>query len=199
MALMQTKTGSDKDHPTVPARDGGLTAQEEVRLSRRWRTMEDQAALARLVNAHLGRVVKIATEFRNSGPSMEDLIQEGNLGLTIAARRFDPSQGTRLATYATYWIRACMMEHVVRSHGPVRIGTTRAQRKIFFGLGRARRRIEGEGHTADADALAAVLGVERSEIDSMTPRLSGRDVPLDAPRGYEDNRHGGETLAEDRP
>src|SRR6185369_6459719 len=146
-----------------------------------------------------GLVIRIAQEFRGAGPPMEDLIQEGNMGLLIAARRFDPTRSARLATYATYWIRACMMEYVVRSHGPVRIGTTRAQRKIFFGLGRARRRLEGEGHAADADALAAVLGVERSEIDSMTPRLSGRDVPLDAPRGYEDNRHGGETLAEDRP
>src|SRR5206468_9464400 len=113
-------------------------------------------------------------EFRNSGPSMEDLIQEGNLGLTIAARRFDPGQGTRLATYATYWIRACMMDHVVRSHGPVRIGTTRAQRKIFFGLGRARRRLERDGVTVDSEALAAALGVEREEVEAMAPRLSGR-------------------------
>jgi RNA polymerase sigma-32 factor len=199
MALMQTKTGSEKDHPTVPAREGGLTAQEEVRLSRRWRTMEDRAALARLVNAHLGLVVKIATEFRNSGPSMEDLIQEGNLGLTIAARRFDPSQGTRLATYATYWIRACMMEHVVRSHGPVRIGTTRAQRKIFFGLGRARRRLERDGQPASADALARALGVEPEEVESMTPRLSGRDMSLDAPRSTDDDREVGALLAMDGP
>src|SRR6476619_7424883 len=165
MALMQTKTGSEKDHPTVPAREGGLTAQEEVRLSRRWRAMEDRAALARLIQAHIGLVVKIATEFRNSGPALEDLIQEGNLGLTIAARRFDPSQGTRLATYATYWIRACMMEHVVRSHGPVRIGTTRAQRKIFFGLGRARRKLEREGEHADMSSLAGELVVLQEDVE----------------------------------
>src|SRR5690242_13651386 len=143
-------------------REGPLSIQEEHRLSRRWRTLEDKDALSRLVEAHLGLVIRIATEFRNSGPSMEDLIQEGNLGLTIAARRFDPGQGTRLATYATYWIRACMMEHVVRSHGPVRIGTTRAQRKIFFGLGRARRRLERDGQGATAEALAHALGVEPS-------------------------------------
>jgi RNA polymerase sigma-32 factor len=197
MALTQ-KLPSDEKRHSVP-REGGLTAQEEVKLSRRWRSMEDRAALSRLVNAHLGLVVKIATEFRNSGPSMEDLIQEGNLGLTIAARRFDPGQGTRLATYATYWIRACMMEHVVRSHGPVRIGTTRAQRKIFFGLGRARRRLERDGQGATAEALAHALGVEPSEVESMTPRLSGRDMSLDAPRSTDDDREVGALLAIDGP
>ena len=130
---------------------------------------------------------------------MEDLIQEGNLGLTIAARRFDPGRQTRLATYATYWIRACMLEHVVRSHGPVRIGTTRSQRKIFFGLGRARRKIEREGETADSEHLAAALGVQREDIESMTPRLSGRDVSLDAPRGFDDRRPMTASLAEDAP
>src|SRR4029077_6654733 len=132
----------------------------------------------------------------NSGPAMEDLIQEGHVGLTIAARRFDPSKATRLATYATYWIRACMMEYVVRSHGPVRIGTTRSQRKIFFGLGRARRRLEREGATTSADALARALGVDRLDVESMTPRLTGRDVSLDAPRGFDDRRSVGATLAE---
>jgi RNA polymerase sigma-32 factor len=197
MALTQKQPSDVRPH-SVP-REGGLTAQEEVKLSRRWRSMEDRAALARLVNAHLGLVVKIATEFRNSGPSMEDLIQEGNLGLTIAARRFDPGQGTRLATYATYWIRACMMEHVVRSHGPVRIGTTRAQRKIFFGLGRARRRLERDGQGASAEALARALGVEPEEVESMTPRLSGRDMSLDAPRSTDDDREVGALLAIDGP
>jgi len=130
---------------------------------------------------------------------MEDLIQEGNLGLTIAARRFDPSRQTRLATYATYWIRACMLEHVVRSHGPVRIGTTRSQRKIFFGLGRARRKLEREGEHADADSLASALGVDRADVESMTPRLTGHDVSLDAPRATDDRREVGALIAEDAP
>jgi RNA polymerase sigma-32 factor len=130
---------------------------------------------------------------------MEDLIQEGNLGLTIAARRFDPSRQTRLATYATYWIRACMLEHVVRSHGPVRIGTTRSQRKIFFGLGRARRKLEREGERADAGMLAAALGVEPEDVESMAPRLGGRDISLDAPRATDDRRELGSLIAEDAP
>jgi RNA polymerase sigma-32 factor len=183
----------------VPAREGPLTVQEEHRLSRRWRTLQDETALARMVQAHLGLVIRIAMEFRHSGPSMEDLIQEGNLGLTIAARRFDPSRETRLATYATYWIRACMLEHVVRSHGPVRIGTTRSQRKIFFGLGRARRKLEREGEHADAEMLAEVLGVGREDIEAMTPRLTGHDVSLDAPRSTDDRRELGALIAEDAP
>jgi RNA polymerase sigma-32 factor len=183
----------------LPQREGPLSLIEEHRLSRRWRTLEDETALARLVQTHLGLVIRIAMEFRHSGPSMEDLIQEGNLGLTIAARRFDPTRQTRLATYATYWIRACMLEHVVRSHGPVRIGTTRSQRKIFFGLGRARRKLEREGESADAESLASALGVERSDIESMTPRLTGHDVSLDAPRATDDRREVGALIAEDSP
>ena len=183
----------------LPAREGPLSLEEEHRLSRRWRTLEDEQALARLVQTHLGLVIRIAMEFRHSGPSMEDLIQEGNLGLTIAARRFDPTRQTRLATYATYWIRACMLEHVVRSHGPVRIGTTRSQRKIFFGLGRARRKLEREGEHADSESLASALGVDRSDIESMTPRLTGHDVSLDAPRATDDRREVGALIAEDAP
>src|SRR5687768_186541 len=162
-----TKSGRPDEHTSRPPREGPLSPEEERRLARAWLVNHDQKALGRLVAAHLGLVIKIALEFRHSGPAMEDLIQEGNLGLTIAARRFDPDRATRLATYATYWIRACMLEHVVRSHGPVRIGTTRSQRKIFFGLGRARRKIESEGEVADAEHLATALGVEREDVESM--------------------------------
>lgn len=176
-----------------------LSVEEERRLARRWLQEQDQRALGRLVAAHLGLVIHVAMEFRHSGLAMEDLIQEGNLGLTIAARRFDPDRATRLSTYATYWIRACMLEHVVRSHGPVRIGTTRSQRKIFFGLGRARRRLEQDGETADTEALAGALGVLQEDVESMTPRLAGHDVSIDAPRAYDDDRSVGATLAEDGP
>src|SRR5262249_39807588 len=106
---------------------------------------------------------------------------------------------TRLATYATYWIRACMMEYVVRSHGPVRIGTTRSQRKIFFGLGRARRRLEREGQQASPDQLAKLLGVSADDIEHMSTRLSGHDVSLDAPRSQDDERKTGNLLATDGP
>jgi RNA polymerase sigma-32 factor len=176
-----------------------LSLEEEQDLSRRWMQNADKRALATLIHAHLGLVIKIATEFRNSGPAMEDLIQEGHVGLTIAARRFDPSKATRLATYATYWIRACMMEYVVRSHGPVRIGTTRSQRKIFFGLGRARRRLEREGQQVSADQLARLLGVPAEDVEHMSTRLSGHDVSLDAPRSVDDERRQSNLLSSDLP
>jgi RNA polymerase sigma-32 factor len=188
MALTKTTTSS-----------ATLTPDEEQELSQRWQQQGDTRALGSLIHAHLGLVIKIATEFRNSGPSMEDLIQEGHVGLTIAARRFDPTKATRLATYATYWIRACMMEYVVRSHGPVRIGTTRSQRKIFFGLGRARRRLEREGGAASAEQLAKLLGVPADDVEAMATRLSGHDVSLDAPRSIDDERQTGTLLATDCP
>ena len=198
MGLVRTRL-NEKEETKAPVREGPLSQDEERRLARLWNVSGDEKALGRLVAAHLGLVIRIALEFRHSGPSMEDLIQEGNLGLTIAARRFDPERRTRLATYATYWIRACMLEHVVRSHGPVRIGTTRSQRKIFFGLGRARRKLEREGESADSEHLASVLGVEQEDVESMTARLTGRDVSLDAPRGFDDRRPVVASLAQDSP
>ena len=98
-----------------------LTQDHEQELSRRWMKREDKDALAQLIHAHLGLVIKIATEFRNSGPSMEDLIQEGHVGLTIAARRFDPAKATRLATYATYWIRQSIQRALIYTGKPIRI------------------------------------------------------------------------------
>jgi RNA polymerase sigma-32 factor len=197
MAIAITQTPAESPERKAPREP--LSLEEERRLSRRWRTIEDRDALEKLVSAHLGLVISIARDFRTSGPSMEDLIQEGNLGLTIAARRFDPRKSTRLATYATYWIRACMMELVLRSHGPVRIGTTRSQRKVFFGLGRARRKLERLGQTVDAHALAHLLGVDREDVESMTTRLQGRDVSLDAPRSVDDAREVSSLVAEGGP
>ncbi len=180
-------------------RAGPLTVEEERALARRWKSVEDRKALTRMVESHLGLVIRIAMEFRNSGPAMEDLIQEGNVGLTIAARRFDPDKATRLATYATYWIRAMMLEHIVRSHGPVRIGTTRSQRKIFFGLGRARRKLEVGGGTVATSDLAQILGVKEEEVESMLPRLASRDLSFDVPPTVNDSRSISSFLKDDAP
>jgi RNA polymerase sigma-32 factor len=178
--------------------DDSLDPTEEIHLCRRWRASQDQAALRALVSAHLGLVQRIANEFRHAGPEREDLVQEGHVGLVIAARRFDPSKSARLATYASYWIRACMMELVVRTHGAVRLGTTRAQRRIFFGLGRARRELERGGEAASSEALAAQLGVETAELEEMAARLGNRDLSLDAPR-YDEGQPLGATLTCSRP
>jgi RNA polymerase sigma-32 factor len=183
----------------LPPRTGQLSAEEEKALAERWRAHQDERALARLVGAHLGLVVHIAMEFRHSGPSMDDLIQEGNLGLIIAARRFDPSRQTRLVNFAASWVRGHMLEHVVRSHGPVRIGTNGWQRRIFFGFTRARRKLELSGKTVDSDTLALALGVKRDDVEAMAPRLRGHDRSLDAPHGSGSRRAVAELLAGSEP
>jgi len=165
-----------------------LSMLDERRLVRRWRVLGDAQALERLVRSHMGLVKRIALEFRHADPSLDDIIQEGTLGLIIAAQRFDPGRNTRLATYATYWIRACILDYAMRNHGPVRIGTTRNERKIFFGLGRARRRLAGQGGAPDDGRLAATLGVTRVDIEAMSARLSSRDLSLDAARPGADGR-----------
>jgi RNA polymerase sigma-32 factor len=177
-----------------------LTQDEERELAIRWRDEKDQRALSQLVESHMGMVGRIAKEYSHAGVAHEDLLQEGNLGLVVAAQRFDPDLGNRLSTYAAHWIRASILNLILRSHGPVRIGTTRAQRKIFFGLSRARRQLEQQGGAeADAATLAEVLGVEESEVVGMTQRLSNADVSLEAPRGDGDARSWMSTLLDDGP
>lgn len=180
-------------------RIGQLSPAEERKLARRWLKLGDEGAMHHLVRANLGLVVKIAQDFKNSGARMEDLIQEGNVGLMIATRRFDLSRNVRLATYATFWIRACMLEHVIRNHGAVRIGTTRAHRKIFFNLRRARRKLEERGQMVDRAALAKELGVEEADVEAMYFRIYGGDVSLDAPKRADDDRTVGDTLATGEP
>jgi RNA polymerase sigma-32 factor len=169
-----------RPRPRAAERDR-FDAADELRLCHRWRDHNDVAALHALVDAHLWLVRSIANEFRHAGPERDDLIQEGQLGLLIAARRFDAAKEARLATYAGYWIRACMMELAMRTRGAVRIGTTRAQRRIFFGLGRAQRELERSGEQVTTAALAAQLVVDEAELEAMTARLHNRDPSLDAP------------------
>jgi RNA polymerase sigma-32 factor len=177
-----------------------LTPEEERELALRWRDRKDQRALSRLVESHMGMVGRIAKEYSAGAVAYEDLLQEGNLGLIIAVQRFDPDLGTRLSTYAAHWIRASILNLILRSHGPVRIGTTRAQRKIFFGLSRTRRHLEQQGGAeANPAKIAEALGVEETELMSMSQRLSGADVSLDAPRGDGDARPWLSTLEDDGP
>lgn len=176
-----------------------LNADEERALADRWRATGDRDALHRLVRSQMGLVIHMAVAYRHSGPAMEDIVQEGFIGLTVAARRFDPSRGARLSTFASFWVRAYMINFVVRSHGPVRIGTTRGQRKVFFGLGRARRLLESGSEAASTESIAAALGVDPAEVTAMVPRLSVRDVALDASRSDSDGRPSSAFLACDLP
>ena len=162
-----------------------LPAEEELDLARRWRDTADQDALHRLVSAHLRLVAKIAMGYRGYGLPVGELIGDGNLGLMRAVRRFDPDRGLRLATYATWWIRAAILEHVLHGSSLVKIGTTAAQRKLFFNL----RRLKGEMLAYGEDDLlpeqvariAQTLDVPEQDVRSMNQRLAAPDRSLNAP------------------
>jgi RNA polymerase sigma-32 factor len=166
-----------------------LTVEEEQRLARRYREQGDTRAAHLLITSNLRFVVKVAYEYRSYGLRMGDLIQEGNIGLMRAVQKFDPTKDIRLISYAVWWIRAYIQNYILRSWSLVKLGTTQAQRKLFFSLARTRREIErlspGERQGSDADAasIARKLNVKASEVVEMSQRMDGRDLSLDAPIG----------------
>jgi len=160
-----------------------LSAEQERELARRYREEGDQSAAGRLVRAHLRFVYKVAHSFSGYGLPFEDLVQEGNIGLLEAVRRFEPERGHRLISYAVHWIRAQMQAYVVQHHSLVRIGTSQVQRKLFYRLRRTRDAIseEREDRRPPTDEeLAKRLEVSRRSVTEMRKRLSGRDVSMDA-------------------
>ena len=161
-----------------------LDAETEYQLARRWQDEGDAAALNALIEPHLRLVISSARKFRNYGLPIEDLNQEGVLGLMQAARRFDAGRDVRFATYASWWIRSAMTEYVLRNWSLIRLGTTRAQKSLFFNLRRLRNRIEGIGGDAmtseTAEAIARTLKVPLAEVISMERRLFGRDVSINS-------------------
>ncbi len=170
-----------------------VTADEEKLLARQYRRANDRKAAERLITANLRFVVKIAYEYRSHGLPMADLIQEGNLGLIRAVEKFNPDKNIRLISYAVWWIRAFIQNHILHSWSLVKVGTTQAQRRLFFGLARARREIERhdgvEGEVGgDRGWIARRLKVREQEVADMEARLSGRDCSLDAPLDQEDHR-----------
>ncbi|MHA7627876.1 RNA polymerase factor sigma-32 [Corallococcus sp. M7] len=163
-----------------------LNPQEEQTLSRAFRA-GDLSAGHRLVTSNLRFVVKVAYEYRSYGLKMSDLIQEANIGLMKAVQKFDPEKGIRLISYAVWWIRAYIQNYVLRNWSLVKLGTTQAQRRLFFSLARTRRELEklgaGEGHIVNADEIAKKLNVKPAEVREMEQRMGGRDLSLDAPVG----------------
>src|SRR5690242_15497093 len=163
-----------------------LTVEEEQKLARRFRKA-DLAAGHKLVTSNLRFVVKVAYEYRSYGIKMSDLIQEGNIGLMKAVQKFDPDKGIRLISYAVWWIRAYIQNYILKSWSLVKLGTTQAQRKLFFSLARTRRELEkmnsGENVVPNADEIAQKLRVKPSEVREMEQRMGGRDLSLDAPMG----------------
>jgi RNA polymerase sigma-32 factor len=165
-----------------------LSVQQEQELARRFRE-GDYAAGHQLVTANLRFAVKVAYEYRSYGIKVSDLIQEANIGLMKAVQKFDPDKGIRLISYAVWWIRAYIQNYILKSWSLVKIGTTQAQRKLFFALARTRRELEklgnGEAHIVDAEEIARKLNVKASDVREMEQRMGGRDLSLDAPIGDE--------------
>jgi len=163
-----------------------LTQEEEQALARRYRDHGDEEAARRLITANLRFVVKVSYEYRSYGIKMADLIQEGNIGLMKAVQKFDPDKGIRLISYAVWWIRAYIQNYILKSWSLVKLGTTQAQRKLFFSLARTKREIEklqGAEKSQDPKRIAKKLRVKPSEVLEMTQRMEGRDLSLDAPMG----------------
>jgi RNA polymerase sigma-32 factor len=163
-----------------------LTREEERELAISWVHHRDERALHKLAQAHMRLVIALAARFRNYGLAMADLIQEGHVGLLEAAARFEPERDVRFSTYATWWIRASIQDHILRNWSIVRGGTSSAQKALFFNLRRLRARISqaaGSGASMDAvyGEIAVAVGVSKNDVQAMAVRMSGNDVSLNAP------------------
>jgi RNA polymerase sigma-32 factor len=156
-----------------------LTAEEEFKLAVRLKKYNDVAAAEKLIVSNLRFVVKIAHEYRNYGFKLSDLIQEGNIGLIHAVKKFDPYKGYRLISYAVWWIRAYIQNYLMKSWSIVKIGTTQAQRKLFFKLNQTRKELETiSKKNPEFSEIATSLGVKDSEVEEMDLRMGSRDVSL---------------------
>ncbi len=162
-----------------------LTPEEELSLSRAWRDSEDTAAAHKLVTSHLRLVAKIAMGYRGYGLPVGELISEGNVGMMQAVKRFDPDRGFRLATYAMWWIRAAIQEYILHSWSLVKMGTTAAQKKLFFNLRRLKGQMQaiedGDLRPEHVSKIATMLDVPEQDVVSMNRRLAAPDHSLNAP------------------
>ncbi len=162
-----------------------LEVEEELQLARRWLNDEDPEAASRLVNSHLRLVAKIAKGFQGYGLPLSELISEGNVGMMQAIRRFDPERGFRFSTYAMWWIRASIQEYVLHTWSLVKMGTTAAQKKLFFNLRKLKAQIkateEGDLHPENVTAIADRLSVPESEVVNMNRRMTAPDQSLNMP------------------
>jgi RNA polymerase sigma-32 factor len=166
-----------------------LEPEEEYMLAKRWVEEQDSASAHKMVTSHLRLAAKIAMGYRGYGLPQGEVISEANVGLMQAVKRFDPEKGFRLATYAMWWIRASIQEYILRSWSLVKLGTTSAQKKLFFNLRKAKARIgaleEGDLRPENVAQIAHDLGVSEDEVVSMNRRMSGGDASLNAQVGAE--------------
>lgn len=163
-----------------------LSREEEHELAVRYKEKQDIDAAYQLVTANLRLVVMVAREYQRSFRNILDLVQEGNIGLMEAVKNYDPYRGVRFPSYAVWWIRAYIIRYVMNNWRLVKIGTTQAQRKLFFNLQKEKDRLEAEGFSAEPKLLAQRLDVKESEVIEMEQRLGGRDVSVDATVGDND-------------
>jgi len=172
-----------------------LSREEELQLVHEFQTTGNREAAIKLILSNLRVGVSIAREYRQSGADVLDLIQEGNVGLMQAIRKFDPSKGVRFYSYAAWWVRAYILRYLLNNYRLVKIGTTQDQRKLFYNLNKEKRNLERQGFVTDSKLLADRLHVREREVVEMEQRLGSWDVSLDAPLGP-DNQ---ETLMEVLP
>jgi len=168
-----------------------LEPEEEYMLAKRWVEEQDTAAAHKMVTSHLRLAAKIAMGYRGYGLPQAEVISEANVGLMQAVKRFDPEKGFRLATYAMWWIRASIQEYILRSWSMVKLGTTSAQKKLFFNLRKAKSRIgaleDGDLRPENVKQIAHDLGVTEDEVISMNRRMSGGDASLNATVGSDED------------
>ncbi|BAQ67938.1 RNA polymerase factor sigma-32 [Rhodovulum sulfidophilum] len=183
-----------------------LDAETELRLAYAWRDERDEAALHRLITAYMRLAISMAAKFKRYGAPMNDLIQEASLGLMKAADKFDPDRGVRFSTYAVWWIKASIQDHVMRNWSMVRTGSTSSQKSLFFNMRRVQARLEreaaGRGETLDRHQLrqmiASEVGVPLHDVEMMEGRLSGSDFSLNATQSTDDEgREWIETIEDD--
>ena len=178
-----------------------LEPEEEYRFAKAWREHEDPEAARRLVTSHLRLVAKIAMGYRGYGLPISEVVAEGNVGLMQAVKRFEPDKGFRLATYAMWWIRAAIQEYILRSWSLVKMGTTAAQKKLFFNLRKAKNKIsaieEGDLTPEHTKEIARQLAVPEEEVTNMNRRLSGGDSSLNAPMRADGESEWQDWLADD--
>jgi RNA polymerase sigma-32 factor len=159
-----------------------LSKEEEFKLAVRYRKHDDIEAAHKLITSNLKFVVKVAFEYKSYGVKLLDLIQEGNIGLMMAVKKFNPYKGYRFISYAIWWIRAYIQNFIIKTWSLVKIGTTQAQKKLFYKIGKVRKALESNGENEKKyDLLAHDLDVTKEDIMEMEQRMSSRDLSLDAP------------------
>lgn len=164
-----------------------LTAEEEYELAVKYRETKDKVAAERLVTSNLRFVIKIASEYSKFGTRLIDLIQEGNVGLMHAVREFNPYKGVRLITYAVWWIRGYIREYLLKQYSMVKIGTTQAQKKLFYNLEKEQRKLDALGEEDGVALISQRLGVAEKDVKLMQMRMGTSDMSLDQPLSHNSN------------